>query len=147
MNQFTLGKAAITAWLIVSSLPFSAAAQELPVYPGLTLPERQSIMKRHAENRDSGLRQLLYLVDLAGKADLEIIFDGAAYKTSQISPLARLFLMKSYKNQSAETWLKTWCVRSSKGNPIFIRFPDGNTAPAIAVLLNELTAYGSSDPR
>ncbi len=100
-------------------------ASQLPIYPGLTEGVRQTLRTRYEQSQSTELNKLLYLVDLVSKTDLEIVYDGASYRTPLISPLVRLFVLQHYKNQPAEIWLREWCSTTQHGNPISVRFPNG----------------------
>lgn len=115
-------------------------ADNSPIYPGLTEGVRQTLRARYEQSQNTELHKLLYLVDLVSKTNLEIVYDGASYRTPLISPLVRMFVFQHYKNQTAEAWLREWCSTTQRGNRISVRFPDGTTTPALELLIGELKA-------
>jgi hypothetical protein len=117
------------------------AAAPAPIYPGLTKGARETLRARYEKMETKELGKLLYLVDLVSKTDVEILYDGTSFRPPVICPLARLFVLRHYNNQRAETWLRQWCAHSHNGNPISVRFPDGTTTSALDLLIGELKAF------
>lgn len=87
----------------------------------------------------SELSRLIYLIDRFKDADVKVIYEGDHYEAEYAARVAKKFLLKNYRKESAEYWIKTYCHRAEKsGKFILFEAPDGSFRSARDVLLDEL---------
>ena len=137
---------ALVAIWIFSFFSFSAFASEKPSSyhsspPSLASKAYQQFVLRPR----SELSKLICLIDRFADSNIQILYDDQYYPASFIAPIARAFLASHYNHESAEDWVARWCAVSiPDGNPIWIKFQDGNSYRALDVLLEELKVLNHS---
>lgn len=111
------------------------------VYPGLGPIKESNAYKQYSMRPKSELSKLLYLIDRFGTIDADILYDGIHYRTGWVAGFARVFITRSYHNETAKDWIMKWCNRSVlKGELIWAEFPNKKVQLGREVLLNELKA-------
>ena len=115
-----------------------------PLYPGFPSLEESKAYQQY-KLRPAGERsKLLYLIDRFTDSDVKIVYDGEYFEALTAGRIARWFLSRNYKNESAEKWIMRWCNTSIlENNLIWVRLPDGRFRLSREILLEELAALNS----
>ena len=93
----------------------------------------------------SDLSQLIYLIDRFKEADVLIVYDGITVNTRFAANLAKWFLQKNYKGQTASEWILEWCMETfPTGKPIWIKDAKGNFVSSKKILFEELEKLQSA---
>ncbi len=66
----------------------------------------------------SEFSKILYLIDRYGDSKVQIYYDEQSYMAPFATTVARWFLARNYKKQTATQWVKQWCSRTILGNKI-----------------------------
>ncbi len=96
--------------------------------------------KLYARQPKSELSKLLYLMNRFKEGRVGVIYNGQHYKSEEAFRIARDFLRKNYKKESAEFWIKKYCTRTDKGGVILFKDANNDTRPAAEAAMEELQA-------
>ena len=125
----------------VPSMPPPSVSQKTNLYDGFQ-PLGESMAYRQYQRRPKNeLSKLLFLIDRFAQSKVEIIYDGFHFPAAKAAGMARWFLSRNYKKQTAEEWIFQWCNTTvPRGKIILVKLPDGSTELGREVLLGELAA-------
>lgn len=123
-------------------LAASAWAKEYRLlYPGFPKIRDSKAYQKFAVRPLSEFSKILYLIDRYGDSKIQIYYDDQTYMSQFATTVARWFLARNYKKQTAMQWIKQWCSRAILSNKvIYIKLPDGTFVMARQVLSDELEA-------
>jgi len=115
-------------------------AQQASLAPaGLNPLHESTAYQRYCVRDKSEFSKILYLIDRFAAAEGQIIYDGIAFQPRAVAPLARWYLYRFYRNETAEKWVKRHCYRSLYSNElIWFRSVDGEEKLAHDLLMSEL---------
>jgi len=120
-------------------LASSYAQESQPLYPGFTTIKESAAYRRYVKRVASEQSKILYLIDRFAASKIEIDYDGYYLPAKLAAHFARLFVMQNYEGQTAEQWVHQWCHRTIlRGNPIYVKLPDGSLRLGREVLFEEL---------
>ena len=89
--------------------------------------------------QESEFSKLLFLLERFQDADAEIVYDGRHFSPKDAARIAKIFLVRKYKDELAEVWLVKWCYKTFKqGEVIWIKLPDGTHKTARELLEKEM---------
>lgn len=125
---------------IFLSLASMAGAFE-PALPALTESQAYKLYTRQPK---SELSKLLYLMNRFKEGEIQVVYNGQHYESEEAFRLARDFLRKNYKKESAEYWIKKYCTRTDKGSVILFKDAQNKTRPAADAAMEELQALQGS---
>lgn len=130
------------SFIAVVLLATTAWANEYKMlYPGFPKIRDSKAYQKFATRPLSEFSKILYLIDRYGDAKIQINYDAQNYMPQFATTVARWFLARNYKKQTAMQWIRQWCSRSILGNKIiYIKLPDGKFVIARQVLSDELKA-------
>lgn len=141
MKRFVLPPMAGLFFVLVPFLsPFAEAADSRSEI--LSRIPQSHALELYRNRPVNELSKLIYLIDRFSEANATILYDGHQYRAALIAPLARLYLMRNYRGESARDWVRKRCYRSWKsGELIWGRVLYGqNFRPAHDILFEELDA-------
>lgn len=112
-------------------------------HPRWNPPEFSARVERLIREVQSGrfpeLAKLLLVTEQYRNSNLTVIFERSEYDINSAVDRARGFLLKTYRGEPAESWVKTYLARSgTRGDVIYLKSPDGSRRPLQDVLLEEL---------
>lgn len=128
--------------MIISVSQVSVLAAAPQVYftnPALT-PIRESKAFRMFSSRPlSDHSKILFLIDRFAEAPIEILYDGQYYKAAFAANVAKWFMARRYRKESAEQFINKWCNATVPGNNlIWVKFPNGDFKLSREILNSEL---------
>lgn len=101
--------------------------------------EESWAFKQYILRTRSEYSKILYLIDRFAVANGQVIYDGYHYTSRFAGMIARWFLVRMYRGQTADKWILQWCNRSILGNElIWVKYPDDSLRLSRDVLLEEL---------
>lgn len=106
-----------------------------PALPALTESQAYKLYTRQPK---SELSKLLYLMNRFKEGNLQVVYNGQHYASDEAFRIARDFLRKNYKKESAEYWIKKYCTRTDKGSVILFKDAKNQTRPAADAAMEEL---------
>lgn len=136
-------------WLPVASAMFLtliafnpdllAAAEKKQPDSEFTSIEDSPAFEQFLMRPKSELSKVLFLIERFGDQPVEIRYDHHYYTAEFSARVARWFLTRNYKKETAHQWIMKWCNRSVPGgNLIWVKLPSGKNRMAREVLLQEL---------
>lgn len=109
------------------------------LYPGFEKIEESQAYHQFVLHETSELSKLIYLIDRFEHANVIIIYDGFQIAAAKAAPLARWFLQKNYRGQTAEEWIVQWCSRTVPRNKLIkVKLPDESVRLSRDILMDEL---------
>ncbi|MCM8776415.1 MAG: hypothetical protein NC930_08750 [Candidatus Omnitrophica bacterium] len=112
---------------------------------GLPALEDSKAFRQFMMRPMSDLSKLMYLIDRLSDANIEIRYDNYYYDTKFAARLARWFLARFYRGETAEQMVMHWCNTSfPSGKLIWVRLPDGSFRLSREILLEELRELDSA---
>lgn len=138
---FVLKAVVIGALLIISpAVLFAEGAQSVPVLHTAAFPPMQESMayKQYCTRPVSELSKLIYLIDRFGNTEVQILYDGHYFSAPFAARVARWFLARHYRKETADKWIMRWCNTSIMGNLIWAKLPDGRFVLSREILFEEL---------
>ncbi len=131
----------LVAILILSSQPAVFAKDYAPIYPGFPSIRECKAYKKFSTRTYSEFSKILYMIDRFSDSQILINYDDQNYTAAFSTTVARWFLSRNYKKQTAREWIKQWCNKSIlSGKPIYVKLPDGKFLLAREVLSDEVEA-------
>lgn len=101
--------------------------------------KESTAFKQFVKRPPSELSKLVYLIDRFSEAKVKINYDGFFYDAPFSAKVAKWFLARRYRSQSAEEWIMLWCNKSVPGGSlIWVIDSQENTKLAREVLFEEL---------
>ena len=83
--------------------------------------------------------KLFLVMDQFKNTKFKVIYEGHEYDINLALLKAKRFLNTHYKNEKADQWVQVNLYRSqSKGEIIYLKYPDGKLRPLRDVLIEEL---------
>jgi hypothetical protein len=130
--------------------PVPARAEEgvYAIYPEAGMLEDSFAYEQYLLRPQSEHSKLLFLIDRFGAIDADVLYDGIHYRTDFIAPFARIFLARSYRNETAREWVMKWCNRSIRRSELlWADLPNKEVKLAREILLTELDALEASSAK
>ena len=119
------------AWAFEASLP---SLEKSPAY------------EQFSRQKASELSKLLFLLNRFREAQVKVVYDGHYYEAPEAVRLAKNYLMKNYRKEKADYWIRKYCYKTEGGNVILLKDTGGKMKPAQDFALEELAALEHSIP-
>lgn len=138
MKRVALVLIAMTCLLLKTTA--LTAEGKATLYPGFPILRESKAYKKFSIRTYSEFSKILYLIDRYSDSQILINYEDQNYTAAFSTTVARWFLSRNYKKQTAREWIKQWCSKSIFANkPIFVKLPDGKFLLAREILEAELT--------
>lgn len=127
-------------WIVIGTLSIVSIAGRPGAAEDIFPPlEKSEAFQRYLHSPHSEIAKLLCLVGRFSNTGFKVIYDGDSYDINIAIQFARGYLVKNYRNEKAETWIKKYVfIRGSDGKLIGLKYPGGEKRPVVDVLLEEL---------
>ena len=125
--------------LLLATLPLPSASALDPLTFGLLPLEQSKAFQQYLTRPETEYSKIIFLIDRFGEAPIEIVYDGNYFNAVFSSKVARWFLGRNYRKETAREWILKWCnVAIFSGNLIWVKLPNGTFVLSREVLLDEL---------
>lgn len=135
-------KRVFCSWMMIMMLaaePVLFAKEQTPLYPGFPPIRESKAYKKFSTRTYSEFSKILYLIDRFSDSKIAINYDDQTYTAAFATTVARWFLSRNYKKQTAREWVKQWCNKSIlMSKPIYVKLPDGQFRLSREVLMEEI---------
>lgn len=119
--------------------PVVTAEELAPLYPGFPPIRESKAYKKFSTRTYSEFSKILYLIDRYSDSQILINYEDQNYNAAFSTTVARWFLSRNYKKQTAKEWVIQWCSKSILASkPIFVKLPNEKFVLAREVLEAEL---------
>lgn len=119
--------------------PLVTAEELAPLYPGFPPIRESKAYKKFSTRTYSEFSKILYLIDRYSDSQILINYEDQNYNAAFSTTVARWFLSRNYKKQTAREWVIQWCSKSILASkPIFVKLPNEKFVLAREVLEAEL---------
>ena len=92
------------------------AEEKTPLYPGFPALRETKAYKKFSTRTYSEFSKILYLIDRYSDSQVLINYEDQNYTAPFCTTVARWFLSRNYKKQTAKEWIKQWCTKSIFAN-------------------------------
>lgn len=96
--------------------------------------------KQYTKQPKTEMAKINFLFNRLNKSPMKVLYDGHEYEMPEAMKIAKSYLFKHYKKESAEHWIKNYCYKTDNGNVILFKLSDGQKVPVREVALQELNA-------
>ena len=118
-----------------------AFADDQNLYPGFPPIEESKAYQFYKARPITEYSEVIYLIDRFVDAQVEVVYDGRYFSAKFVSRLARWFLARNYRKETAEQWIMKWCNTSvPAGNLVWVKMPNQKFKLSREILLDELKA-------
>jgi hypothetical protein len=125
--------------LFLSAANGFSAKSDKSAFPGLNPIEESLAFQQYLERAVSEESKLIFLIDRFGESDFQIVYEGHYFNAPFAARVARWFMARRYREQSAREWIMTWCNSSvPAGNLIWVKLSNGKFKLSREILLVEL---------
>lgn len=123
--------------LIILKSIFMAAI--LTAAAGVLVPRFRDELPTMLRVNDPELMTLLTIMEKYKTQNLEIVWEGSQSTPAAFWDFSIDYLKHNFESgDDAENWIKEHCYRTSDGQVIYFKYPDGTTRPMRDVFLEEL---------
>jgi len=114
-------------------------AEDVPLQELIGPAIESEAFKNFQDREVTEYSKILYLIDRFGAADVTVDYGGYHFHPAFAARIARWFLGRHYRDETAREWIYKWCNKTiHQQQIIWCIFPDGETRLGREVLLDAL---------